>query len=74
MYVQQVLLVGLIAFILAVPLGFAGSFLLVGGVAAGLNFDVGRYFLPLESVGLQALSALVVPLVSAERAGEPCQG
>jgi putative ABC transport system permease protein len=65
MYAQQVLLVGLIAFALAVPLGFGGSYLLVDGVATGMNFNVSRFFLPLESVGLQVVSALVVPLVAA---------
>ncbi|HUF39529.1 MAG TPA: FtsX-like permease family protein [Anaerolineales bacterium] len=65
MYFQQVFLVGLIAFLFAVPLGLAGSYLLVDGVADGLNFNVKRFFLPVESLWLQVLSAVLIPLISA---------
>lgn len=65
MYLQQVLLLGLIAFGVAMPLTIGAALVLVDGVAMGLNFDAERFFMPAQAIGLQAISAIVVPLLAA---------
>jgi putative ABC transport system permease protein len=64
LYFQEVLLFGVIAFILAVPMGLIGAYFLADGVASGMNFDVRNFHLPAQTVILQAASALLAPLLA----------
>jgi putative ABC transport system permease protein len=65
MYFQQVLAFGLVALVLSVALGQLGAYFLAQGIASTLNFHVTHFFLPWQTVLLQAGSALFVPLVAA---------
>lgn len=64
LYFQEVLLFGFIALILAVPMGFIGSYFLADGVASGMNFDVINFHLPTQTLILQAISALLAPVLA----------
>ena len=64
MYFQQVLAFGVVALALAIPLGLIGAYFLAGGVAGTLNFHVPHFYLPWVTVLLQAVSALLVPLLA----------
>lgn len=62
LYFQQVLVLGLLALLLAIPMGMLGGYFLAQGVAAGMNFNVQQFRLPLITLILQALGALLAPL------------
>jgi putative ABC transport system permease protein len=63
-YFQQVLAFGLAALALAIPLGLIGAYFLALGIAGTLNFHVTHFYLPISTVGLQAVSALLIPLLA----------
>jgi putative ABC transport system permease protein len=64
LYFQEVLLFGLIALLLAIPMGLIGGYFLADGVATGMNFNVEHFSLPLITLVLQAVSALLAPLLA----------
>ncbi|HEU0297527.1 MAG TPA: FtsX-like permease family protein, partial [Anaerolineales bacterium] len=64
LYFQQVLLFGALALLLAIPMGLIGAYFLADGVAASLNFNIEHFSLPAITLVLQALSALLVPLLA----------
>ena len=64
LYVQEVLLFGVLALLLAIPMGLVGAYFLADGVAAGMNFNIQRFRLPTITLVLQALSALLAPLLA----------
>ena len=64
LYFQEVLMFGFLALLLAIPMGLVGAYFLADGVAAGLNFSVQRFHLPIITLVLQALSALLAPLLA----------
>ncbi len=64
LYFQEVLLFGLVALLLAIPMGLIGAYFLADGVATGMNFNVDHFSLPLGTLMLQAFSALIVPLLA----------
>jgi putative ABC transport system permease protein len=64
LYFQEVLLFGVLALLLAIPMGLVGGYFLADGVASGLNFNVGHFSLPIITLVLQGLSALLVPLLA----------
>jgi putative ABC transport system permease protein len=64
LYFQEVLLFGVLALLLAIPMGLVGGYFLADGVATGMNFNVQRFSLPLLTLVLQALSALLAPLLA----------
>jgi putative ABC transport system permease protein len=64
LYFQEVLLFGLIALLLAIPMGLIGGYFLADGVATGMNFNVEHFSLPLITLILQAFSALLAPLLA----------
>jgi putative ABC transport system permease protein len=65
LYMQQVLIFGICALILAIPMGAVGAYFLASGVASGMNFDVTQFSLPPLTLILQAVSAILVPLLAA---------
>jgi len=64
LYFQEVLLFGMFALLLAIPMGLVGAYFLADGVATALNFDVTRFHLPITTLVLQVLSALLAPLLA----------
>lgn len=64
LYFQEVLLFGIIALILAIPMGLIGAYFLADGVATGMNFKVTQFHLPIQTLILQAFSALLAPLLA----------
>ena len=64
LYLQEVLLFGTIALLLAIPMGLVGAYFLADGVATGMNFNVQHFSLPTITLVLQALSALLAPLLA----------
>lgn len=64
LYFQEVLLFGMLALLLAIPMGLIGGYFLADGVATALNFNVGHFSLPLITLVLQVLSALLAPLLA----------
>jgi putative ABC transport system permease protein len=65
LYVQMVLILGLLALLLAVPLGLLGAYLMATFMSAELDFDVLHFRLPPRTLLLQAIGALLVPLLAA---------
>lgn len=63
-YFREVLLFGIFALILAVPMGVFGSYFLAEGMAAGMNFNITHFYLPTQTIILQAVSALLAPLLA----------
>lgn len=61
-YFREVLLFGIFALILAIPMGLVGAYFLADGLAASMNFDVPNFHLPAQTLLLQAASALLAPL------------
>ncbi|MEO5886523.1 MAG: FtsX-like permease family protein, partial [Anaerolineales bacterium] len=64
LYLQEVLLFGILALLLAIPMGLIGAYFLADGVATAMNFDVEKFSLPTITLVLQALSALLAPLLA----------
>jgi putative ABC transport system permease protein len=64
LYFQEVMLFGLIALVLAVPMGLIGGYFLADGVATGMNFNVDHFSLPAITLVLQVFSALLAPLLA----------
>lgn len=64
LYFQEVLLFGVLALILAIPMGLIGAYFLADGVASGMNFNVERFNLPVLTLVLQAFSALLAPVLA----------
>jgi len=64
LYFQEVLLFGLLALLLAIPMGLIGAYFLADGVATGMNFNVTHFSLPAITLVLQAFSALLAPLLA----------
>jgi putative ABC transport system permease protein len=64
LYFQEVLLFGILALLLAIPMGLVGGYFLADGVATAMNFNVGHFSLPRITLVLQALSALLAPLLA----------
>jgi len=64
LYFQEVLLFGLIALLLAVPMGLVGAYFLADGVATGMNFNVTNFHLPSQTLILQGISALLAPVLA----------
>jgi putative ABC transport system permease protein len=64
MYFQQVLTFGLAALALSIALGQLGAYFLAQGIAGTLNFQVTHFYLPWQTVLLQTVSALLVPLAA----------
>jgi len=64
LYFQEVLLFGILALLLAIPMGLIGAYFLADGVATGLNFNVEHFSLPGITLVLQAFSALLAPLLA----------
>lgn len=65
MYLGMVLLYGLVALALAVPLGAGAAYAFTSYLASLINFDVAGFRLPLQTLALQAAIALLVPLLAA---------
>jgi len=64
LYLQEVLLFGVLALLLAVPMGWVGAYFLADGVATGMNFNVEHFHLPGITLALQAFSAVLAPLLA----------
>lgn len=64
LYFQEVLLFGIFALLLAIPMGLVGAYFLADGVATGMNFNVTHFGLPVITLVLQAFSALLAPLLA----------
>ncbi len=64
LYFQEVLLFGALALLLAIPMGLIGAYFLADNVAMSLNFDIEHFSLPAITLILQALSALLAPLLA----------
>ena len=65
LYLEMVLVFGVLALGLAVPLGAGGAYLMTGSLAKSLNFDVVSFGWPQQTWLTQAFGALVVPLLAA---------
>ena len=65
MYFVLVMSFGLLAFIIALPLSALVSFGVSAGVAQYLNFDIQGFRIPLYSIILQFVVAIIVPLIAA---------
>jgi putative ABC transport system permease protein len=61
MYVSMVLVFGLLALIIAVPLGLFGTRIVIGSIARLLNFDSTTFGLPRQVFALEAAIALLFP-------------
>lgn len=65
LYLGMVLLLGALAFALAVPLGLAGARAITGVIAGLVNFDVTAFDVPAWVFVVQAGAALGVPVLAA---------
>ncbi len=65
MYLSTVVIFGVLALIVAVPLGILGAQGLSGYTARLLNFDVGGYTLPPAVLAEEIAAGLIVPLLAA---------
>jgi putative ABC transport system permease protein len=65
MYIGMVLVFGALSLIVAVPLGLFGTRAITAFIAGLLNFDVTTVGLPVQVLGLQAVTAIVVPPLAA---------
>jgi putative ABC transport system permease protein len=65
MYLTMVLIFGLLALLLAVPLGAVGAQLFTSFMAGFLNFDIENFYVPLEVLMLEVGIGLIVPLLAA---------
>jgi putative ABC transport system permease protein len=65
MYLVTVAIFGLLALIIAVPLGMLGAHLFTKFIAGLLNFDIANFRLPLEVLTVEIAIGLLVPLFAA---------
>ena len=65
MYAGMILLLGLLALAIAVPVAWLGMRLFTGFMASLINFTIADHSLPLQVLALQAGVALLVPLLAA---------
>ena len=64
MYLAMVVMYGLIALAIAVPLGMAGTYLLSRLATDLLNFDLKDFGFPPQAIALQVAVGLIVPVLS----------
>jgi putative ABC transport system permease protein len=64
-YGRMVLLFGMLALILAVPVGLAGAWFQSSYLAGQLNYDIPSFGLPWQTVVIQIVGALLVPALAA---------
>ena len=64
MYLAMVVLYGLIALLIAMPLSVAGGYALCRLATGLLNFDLTNFYVPLETIALQAATGLIVPVLA----------
>ena len=64
MYLAMVVLYGLIALVMAVPLSIAGGYVLSRFATGLLNFDLTHFYVPPEAIALQIATGLVVPVLA----------
>ncbi len=65
MYLALVLIYGLLALIIAVPLGALGARALCRFLAGFFNFDLTSFYVPFQAVALQVTVGLLVPVLAA---------
>jgi putative ABC transport system permease protein len=65
LYLEMVLIFGLAALALAVPMGITGAYFMTQSMARSLNFDVISFGWPLQTWLQQALGALLIPVLAA---------
>ncbi len=65
MYLTLVLIYSLLALVIAVPLGVLGARSLSQLLAGFFNFDLTRFYVPLQAIGLQVAVGLLVPILAA---------
>ena len=65
LYLQMVLVIGLLAMLISLPLGFIGARFLTNVLAGMMNFDVTSFDFPLRTFLLQVLGTLGVPVFAA---------
>jgi putative ABC transport system permease protein len=65
MYLALVMSFGLLAFFIALPISAVLSYGISAGVASYLNFDLQGFRIPLISIVLELIVALLVPLIAA---------
>lgn len=64
MYMVYMLVVGITAFLLAVPLGWLGMRGSVGLISSYINFNVLHYRLPLNVIWLQGILSIALPILA----------
>jgi len=64
MYLVMVILYGLIALVVAVPLGIAGAYVVCRFAMSLLNFDLTGFQVPLPAIALQIAVGLIVPVLA----------
>ena len=65
MYLVNVLILGLLAFVIAAPLGGLGAYALARYTAFLINFNLSDFYIPAQAILVQATVALVVPFLAA---------
>jgi putative ABC transport system permease protein len=65
MYLVMVTIFGMLALVIAIPLGILGAYLFSGFIAGYLNFDVDHYRLPPDVLAAEIAVGLIVPLLAA---------
>ncbi|MCC7450463.1 MAG: ABC transporter permease [Anaerolineae bacterium] len=63
-YLTMSMVLGGVSFLIAVPLGELAAFGVTHFIANILNTDVSNFYLPLNTVGIQAITALLVPALA----------
>jgi putative ABC transport system permease protein len=64
MYLGKVLLFGLLALFVAIPLGALGAYAFTSYLAFLINFDLSGFYIPLPALILEIAIGLIVPLVA----------
>jgi putative ABC transport system permease protein len=65
MYLANIVIFGLLALIISIPMGMFGAYLLTGQLADLLNFDVKSFRVPAYVVLIEILSGLLLPILAA---------
>ncbi len=65
LYFGTVIILGLLAIVVAVPLGAIGARLFSSFMASFINFDLKAFSIPLRVIGLQVAVGLTIPLLAA---------